>query len=163
MVRIAVCTCALLLALAGCAGDHSRPLTTETSTVRGPASPTSAGGSLLTGEGFQTLVAATEVHFLAALRGELRVGSGGCLVLRDAEMQSYVVVWPPGVTLLTDGRIGVRVPKVGALTAGDRISAGGGYEELPTVAQPSDLYPLVPPECNDVAAIALVGSVGKSA
>ncbi|WP_341719749.1 hypothetical protein QQG74_08605 [Micromonospora sp. FIMYZ51] len=161
MVRIAVSASALLLALAGCGGSGARLPTAEAPALRGSASPASAGGSILAGEGFQTLVAATEVHLLAALGGELAVGSGGCLVLRDAEMRSYVVVWPPGVTLLTDGRIGVRVPEVGALTAGDLIAGGGGYQDLSTVEHPSILYPPIPPECTDATSSVLFGSISS--
>lgn len=166
MVRIAVLASALLMALAGCSVSHRRPVTTEkpaTPSAAGvSAGPTTAGGRILAGRGFQTLVAAAEVHFLAELRGQLAVDSGGCLVLRQAEVGPLVVVWPPGVTLLTGDREGVRVPGVGAITVGDHFSGVGGYADLQsTEDSPSDLYPTVPSECTAVSAYAVFGSISN--
>ncbi|TCB90762.1 hypothetical protein E0H26_26600 [Micromonospora zingiberis] len=161
---VAALTAALLMALVGCAGDRElagdAPATTSTSEL--VADPSSVGGRILTGDGFQTLVAATEVHLLAALRGQLAIGDGGCLVMRDAQLRSHVVVWPPTVTLRTDGTDGVHVPEVGAIAVGDHISGSGGYgDTTPTEAPPTRLHPPVPPECDTEHTIALFGTVSN--
>ncbi|MEV6815912.1 hypothetical protein [Micromonospora sp. NPDC051296] len=165
MLRIAVFATALLVALAACASDHQRPTAEPASAPPSPSlpsqSPTSGKHQILEGDGFRTLVAATEVHFLAAIGGQLAVGDGGCLIVQGTGEQGYVVVWPPEVTLLTDGRAGVQLPEAGAITVGDRFSGSGGYFDTPLAEdQTPGLYPPIPSECaGGGTTVALFGSV----
>ncbi|GIJ80340.1 hypothetical protein SAMN05443287_101421 [Micromonospora phaseoli] len=184
MLRIAVLATALLVTLAGCANDQHSPsapglASTGPSGAEAPITappapgsdsarsspvPTSGEAQILAGVGFRTLVASAPHDFLAMMRGRLAVGRGGCLALQAEEGPDYLVVWPPGVTLLPDGRAGVHLPEAGSVTVGEQISGAGGFSEIPlTGGAPPGLFPPVPPECADGSTVvAVITSVGRS-
>ncbi|RIV35541.1 hypothetical protein [Micromonospora radicis] len=171
MLRIGAIVATLLIALAGCAESPPPPVSTEPPPSAGQAPvaspapadasatpsaagaapkpvPTSGKAQVLHGEKFRTLVAGAEGARQALISGRLAVGEGGCLVVRSAGEPESVIVWPPGVTLLTNGRVGVDVPGTGAVTVGDTFSGGGGYSEAPmTEGFPPGRYVPVPAAC----------------
>ncbi|MFI7022333.1 hypothetical protein [Micromonospora sp. NPDC049900] len=64
-----------------------------------------------------------------------------------------MVVWPPGTTILDDGRIGVHVPDGGPIVVGDRVEGGGGHVEAPlTEDEPPGHLPPLPVECGPAGA-----------
>lgn len=97
----------------------------------------------------------------ALIRGRLEVGDGQCLIVHNESGQRYVVVWPAGVTPLGDGRIGVNVPGVGAITVGESFSGSGAYPHTPL----EEYDPPVPTECagrgEEVALIETLDSIEK--
>ncbi|MFF5218932.1 hypothetical protein [Micromonospora sp. NPDC000442] len=81
----------------------------------------------------------------------------GCLILRDEAGAAEVVVWPPGTTLLPNGRAGVHVPDVGEIVVGDRVDGSGGSFEAPlTEVGPPEHLPPVPVACASVGTFVAV-------
>ncbi|GIJ35877.1 hypothetical protein Vse01_50250 [Micromonospora sediminimaris] len=169
MLRIDVVAAGLLLALTGCTGGPRTPTSTEKAPGISPGqapepapAPAVGSGRVLDGDGYRTLVAGATYDFLAAMHGRVAVGDGGCLTLRD-EAGAAVVVWPPGTTLLPNGRVGVRVPDVGEIVVGDRVDGGGGFFEAPlTEAGLPEHLPPIPAACASVgAALAVLERVSR--
>jgi len=102
----------IVLALAGCTGG--RPAVAEHAGVR----------ALI---GADTHGAGND----AQVFGRVLLTDGRCLGLEAQDGRPMLLVWPHGVSQLTDGRTGVDVPDVGAIVVGDFIEAGGGYMTPP--------------------------------
>ncbi|MGW0502116.1 hypothetical protein [Micromonospora sp. NPDC003241] len=154
MLRIDVLVVGLLLTLAGCSSG-APPTPTDASSAQSPTppAPTVERGRVLDGDGYRTLVAGATYAFLAAMHGRVAVGDGGCLILRDETGPGAVAVWPPGTTILDDGRVGVHVPGVGAIVVGDRVEGSGGHFEAPrTEDEPPGHLPPMPAECGAAGA-----------
>ncbi|WP_203994455.1 hypothetical protein [Micromonospora lutea] len=115
------------------------------------------------GDGYRTLVAGATYDFLAAMHGRVAVGDGGCLILQGQGGAAAVVAWPPGTTLLPNGRVGVRVPDVGEIVVGDRVDGSGGFFEAPlTEDDPPGHLPSMPAGCGAAGtAVAVIGSVTR--
>jgi hypothetical protein len=117
---------------------------------------------VLNGDGYRTLVAGATYDFLAAMHGQVALGDGGCLILRGDAGAAGVVVWPPGTTLLPDGRVGVRVPEAGEIVVGDRVDGSGGFFEAPlTEDGPPEHLPPMPVGCAPVASVAVLERVSR--
>lgn len=173
MARICILAVALLVALAGCEASPQQqgevgtpsdsPSASGSVAIRTSATtPPSSEPQILVGDGFRTLVSAPKHESRQALVvGILGVGQGGCLIIHNGRGYEQVIVWPAGVTLLTDGRVGVNVPGVGAITVGESFSGDGGFPYAP-LGEPD---PRVPSECaragEEVAVIDLAETIRK--
>src|SRR5262245_5361672 len=120
---------AAAMSVAGCDGDRS------------------SGGKVLESDGVRALVAGPKNFGRDALIvGNLALTDGRCLAVRSAEGRTHLLVWPSGVSLLADGRVGVDVPGLGAITVGESFSAGGGYATPPLHQE--ERAPEVPTDCS---------------
>lgn len=67
----------------------------------------------------------------ALIEGPVKLTDNGCLAITASHGADHILAWPAGVELLTGDEIGVRVPDVGDVMVGDRLSAGGEYHSPP--------------------------------
>ncbi|HEX5541234.1 MAG TPA: hypothetical protein VFX60_06680 [Micromonospora sp.] len=121
------------------------------------------GGRVLESDGVRTLVSAPKDGGRdAQIAGQLKLTEGRCLAVESDDGRVHMLVWPSGVTLLTDGQVGVNVPGLGPITVGESFAGSGGYSAPPL----GEKEPDIPDECSigdaEVAIIDQAESIRKS-